>query len=128
MLPAFRAETFASIEDIAADVWDSALCGREPLLSHRFLRVCERSHIENTRYRYLVVRDDHGVVAVTSFARLDIALDTLAAPVIRRMVLRLREHYPRFLRQPVLLCGMPVSLGQAPVGIRPGADRTGRAL
>lgn len=121
---AHRRTVRTRIDDIDPDVWDSLLGPDDLQLSHRFVRVCQESGIEDAVYRFVVVEDAAGPACVAALSSFAVRLELLAARRLRRAAALVRRWHDDFLRLRVVFCGLPVSFGRPCVRFRPGADRT----
>ena len=110
------------IDQISQRTWDAHLDPEDLQASHRFVRVCQRSGVEEAKYRHLVITRDRRTVATASLSCLDVRLDLLAGPAVRRLVAASRGLRPNLLRIPIVLGGLPVSFGQSSLRLAPGED------
>lgn len=120
---AIRLEVHARIDDIDPGQWDSLLSPDDLQASHRFIKTCQDSGIEDTVYRHVLVYEGDDLAAVASLCRMTANLDVLAPPALRAVSGEIRRLRPSFLRIPVLFCGLPTSFGQSCLRFAPGADR-----
>ncbi|HEU4335039.1 MAG TPA: hypothetical protein VFT32_11135 [Candidatus Eisenbacteria bacterium] len=111
-----------SLDAIDPREWDSILAEGDHQASARFLRVCRDAAIEDARYRY--VRFYHGgrLAATAVLTAMTVSLDLLAPRAVRAVARGARALHPRFLRMPIVLCGLPVSFGASCLRVAPGAD------
>jgi hypothetical protein len=119
---AMRVRTHRDIDDIDAAEWDSLLAPEELQQSHRFVRLCQQSRVEDADYRHLLVYERGRLCCVASLCRVDVCLDVLASGATRALIRSLRQRFPGFLRVGLLFCGLPVSFGQPCLKLAPGAD------
>jgi len=112
-----------SIHEIEESQWDRLAPRDQPLATHRFVRLCEDSAIEKSIYRHVMVYDHQGLAATATLCCMNAPLDALAPGFIRKALHVLRGGSPRFMSLPVVFCGLPVSLGQAPLTFRQDTDR-----
>ncbi len=110
------------INEIAAGEWDSLLEPGDLPMSHRFIRVCQESRVENADYWHLVIADGDETVCVATLHRMEVNLELLSSGLTRTIAANVKKHWPGFLRLPVLFCGLPVSCGAPCLKIRAGAD------
>jgi len=112
-----RTRLVRSISDIDPELWDSVPTG-DPLHTHRFLRIVERSGLEGAVYAYALFYHGDQLVGTAAFSVFDVRLELfLGQPPWVRWV---RRFWPRFLRPRIAFCGIPVSLAQRNVAWRPG--------
>ncbi len=111
-----------SIAAIEPTLWDSLVDPDDLQSSHRFIGACEDSGVENAAYRHLLIRSKGAPVAVATLCRITVSLDLLAGPALRGLLSLPRRVHPRFLRVPVVFCGLPVSFGRPCLRIGSGAD------
>ncbi|HEX5269865.1 MAG TPA: GNAT family N-acetyltransferase [Gemmataceae bacterium] len=117
-----RVGVHRDIDEIDAAEWDSLLSPEELQLSHRFVRLCQRSCVEEAEYRHLLVYQAGRLCCVASLSRVDVPLDVLASGTMRRVIESVRRRFPGFLRAGLLFCGLPVSFGQPCLKVAPWAD------
>jgi hypothetical protein len=117
-----RVRIHRDIDDIDPDEWDSLLAADELQLSHRFVRLCQRSRVEDADYWHLLFSERDRLCAVASLSRMYVCLDVLASGATRSVIRALRRRYPSFLRVGLLFCGLPVSFGQPCLKLAPWAD------
>jgi GNAT acetyltransferase-like protein len=116
-----RIRVVRDIREVEPAEWDSFLAPDDLLASHRFVEVCQTSSIEQAGYRHVLVYRDGRLEGVASLSVIRVALDLLAAPVVRGPAALVRRCWNRFLRVPVVFAGLPVSFGQSCFRLRPGA-------
>jgi Acetyltransferase (GNAT) domain len=119
---ALRVRIHRDIDEIDADEWDSLLDTEEIQLSHRFVRLCQQSRVEDAEYRHLLVYDDERLCCVASLSRMHVSLDVLSSGTTRSLIRSVRRRHPSFLRIGLLFCGLPVSFGQPCLKMAPWAD------
>jgi predicted N-acyltransferase len=113
---------YASIAEVDPLRWDAV--GSDPLSSHAVLQATEAAHLAGIRQWCVVLEDRHGdAVAAAPLARIDVDAARLTHGVFHRFIDAVRSLRPRFLHTALLVCGTPLSVGNPPVRIRPGADR-----
>jgi hypothetical protein len=98
------------------------LAPEELQLSHRFVRLCQLSRVEDAEYRHLLVYDHDRLCCVATLSRMDVCLDVLASGATRSLIRSVRQRLPGFLRVGLLFCGLPVSFGQPCLKLAPWAD------
>lgn len=126
-VPPHRVCVYRDIHDVAPDEWDLLVPAEEVQMSHRFVRVCQESGVENAEYRHVLVYDRAGLCAIASLSAMPVRLDLLAPRPTRAPIRLVRRVRHSFLVVPVLFCGLPVSFGRPCLRLRSDADR-GRAL
>lgn len=110
------------IDQIPPAMWDALLDDDDLQASHSFVRVCQRSGVEDAEYRHILLARDGQTMAIATLARMDVRVELLAGPELRRPVIAARRLFPRLLRVPVILGGLPVSFGQSCLRVAPGED------
>lgn len=118
----YQVHTVDDIAEVDPREWDAILDPDDLQATHRFVSICQRSGVEEARYRHVVVRSAGRPAAVASLSRIDVKLELLADTRIRTIVQRIRRARPRTLVVPVAFCGLPVSFGQSCLRIAPGTD------
>jgi hypothetical protein len=107
-----RLRVHRHIAEIDPAEWDALVPAEEIQMSHRFIRLCQDSRVENAEYRHVVVEDATGACAVASCSAMRVRLDLLAPRPVRAPMRGLRRFLPSFMIVPVLFCGLPVSFGR----------------
>jgi len=115
-------EIYNSIDQIDPREWDSILSQQDAQASHRFIKTCEQSGIENAKYRHMMVRHSGRLLGVASFTLMDVSLELLSPNVVKSAAGQIRKLFPDFLRVRVLFCGLPVSFGSSCIRVAPGTD------
>lgn len=108
------------VDRIEPSIWDELVDSDDLQATHRFVRVCEASGVEDAEYRHILITDATGPVALASLCAFPVHLDLLAPPSARRATAVAR----RFLRVPLVVAGLPVSFNQSCLRIRVGVDAT----
>jgi predicted N-acyltransferase len=119
---------FRDINAISPGDWDSVLDAERVQLSHRFVRLCQESRVEDADYWHLLLSQRGRLCGVATLSRIDVRVDLLAGQITRRCVAAVRRCWKRFLRVPVLFCGLPVSFGQPCLALTPWADAADACL
>jgi predicted N-acyltransferase len=119
--PGPRIRVFRDIREVDASQWDSLLGPEDLQISHRFIRTCQESVIENAEYWHVTVHDANGLCCVATLSRFHVCLDVLCQGWTRVAVRTIRRVYRRFLQTPMLFCGLPVSFGQPCLRVRDDA-------
>lgn len=121
--PGARVRIHESIHDVDAEEWDSILSPDDQQVAHRFVRTCEDAHIEDARYRHVLVEERGRLAAVATLSAMTLSLDLLVERrAVRGAVARARRVHPGLLRMPVVLCGLPVSFGRSCIRFADGAS------
>lgn len=102
--------------------WDGLLAPHDVQASHRFVKACRDSGVENARYRHLLLYDARGLAAIATFSFMLVSLDLMSTPAARGAVALVRGVRPGFLRLPLAMCGLPVSFGDSCLRLRWDAD------
>jgi len=110
------------IDQISPHMWDALLDHEDLQASHRFVRVCQRSGVEDAKYRHILLSRGGRTVGTATLVSLHVRLELLAGPGLRRPVTVARELFPGVLRLPVILGGLPVSFGQSCLRVASGED------
>jgi predicted N-acyltransferase len=106
-----------------AEEWDEivrASCSGI-LLSHAFVTAVEEAFPEQARFAHAVVHDDGRAVACGSFCVFPIDLNLLSDGFARRFTEFLSKSMPFLMRQKIVLCGLPVSVGAKHLAMVPEA-------
>jgi predicted N-acyltransferase len=117
-----RLQVYRDIREIEAARWDSVLGPDDVLMSHSFVRACQEARIEDAEFWHLLISKGEEIVCVATLYRMRVNLELLSSGLTRRLVERLKGHWPGFFRLPVLFCGLPVSSGQPCLKIAARAD------
>ena len=117
-----RVRVFRDIREVDANQWDSLLGPEDLQISHRFIRTCQESRIENAEYWHVMVYDAEGLCCVATLSRFHVSLDVLCQGWARGAVRTIRRVDRSFLQTPMLFCGLPVSFGQPCLRVRDDAD------
>ncbi len=115
-------QVFRSIHEVPAGEWDALLSADDLQVTHRFIRTCEESGVEDAEYWHLMVYQEGALAAVASLSLMRVRLDLLAPGTTRRVAGWVRRLRPGFLQVPVVFCGLPVSFGQSCLRFHPEAD------
>jgi predicted N-acyltransferase len=124
--PEFDLRVHAHMREVNAELWDSIIDPDDLQVTHRFVRACQESRVENAEYRHAVVFRRGEVAAVASFCAFRVPLDVLATGLTRHLVNAIRRVRPDAFRVPVVFCGLPVSFGQSCLRFAPGLDDASR--
>jgi predicted N-acyltransferase len=108
----------SSISEIDQSTWDSLLTAREFLNSYRFVRAVEMAKVENASFQYLLFYDGRTLVGHAVLSCFSISLDLFVPD--NRVVHWVRKLSPTFFNVRILFSGLPASLGQLNLKVRPG--------
>jgi hypothetical protein len=111
-----------NINEVSPAKWDSLLTSDDLQQSHRFIRLCQESGVENAEYWHLMLYQAERLCGVATLTRVAVRLDLLSAGFSRSLLSSLRKCSPGLLEIPVLFCGLPVSFGQPCLKVAPWAD------
>ncbi|HSH75540.1 MAG TPA: GNAT family N-acetyltransferase [Longimicrobiales bacterium] len=115
-----RLEVVEDIHDVPESIWDAILDPDDLQATHRFVRTCQESGVEDATYRHVVVTDEAGTAAIATLCSLGVRLDLLAPAAIRRPLTALRRLMPGLLSFDMAVCGLPVSFNQSCLRVRSG--------
>jgi hypothetical protein len=101
------------IDEISPQMWDAHLDRDDLQASHLFVRACQRSGVEDAKYRHILLTRGGKTVGTSTLACMDVRVELLAGPSVRRPIVATRKVFPNWLRFPVVLGGLPVSFGQS---------------
>ena len=116
---------FASIHDIDKGQWNSVCQKLEPnlFMDTRFIATVEKSMAEQSKFWHVIVYDTSGkAVACTNLCKFKVDLLIIAGGRIKKYGRVVRKIAPSFMFFDLLLCGLPVSVGQSQLSILPEAD------
>ena len=122
MKKAIRIQIYRDINQIEPAQWDSILDPEDLQASHRFIRVCQDSGVENAQYWHCMFYQNRELVAIATFFKLEVSIDLLSGKKTRRIVGITRRLWKNFLRIPMIFCGLPVSFGRSTIRFRKGVD------
>jgi predicted N-acyltransferase len=89
-----------------------------------FVSVVETAFARESRFWHLVFYNEQAVpVACASICTFSVDLLTLASTRVRKAVQMVRCYFPGCGKTKMLLCGLPVSLGQNHLAIKPNTDQ-----
>lgn len=120
--PDLSIRVYERIGDVDPAQWDSLLTAEDLQVSHRFVRICEDSAVENAVYRHVMIERAGRLAAVATLCRIEVSLDLLSSGGTRSAIRWARRWRSSFLRVPMVLCGLPVSFGGSCVRLRRGED------
>ncbi len=123
---AYRTVVLTSIRDIDAVRWDELAGAASVVRSHAYLDAVEQAGINDCRYYYPVVYNQHDeLVAHACVYTISTDFAQLLPRRVQGLVTRVRRWWPRFLSVRITECASPLVAGHA-ISIRDGEDR--RAL
>ena len=122
MEKAIRIQIYRDINQIEPAQWDSILNSEDLQASHRFIRVCQDSGVEDAQYWHCMFYQDCELVAIATFFKMNVSLDLLSGQKMRQIVGITRHLWKKFLRIPMIFCGLPVSFGRSTIRFRKGVD------
>lgn len=126
--PCLDVRVHAHVDEIPAAEWDALLDPDDLLATHRFVKACQDSRIEDASWRHVAVRGADGrLLAVAPLSLVQVRLELLSGTALRGVAAAVRRAWPGFLRVKVLLGGLPVSLGASALRVRARED-TGAVL
>jgi hypothetical protein len=117
-----QVRVWRNIEEVRPAEWDFLLGPDDLQQSHRFVRLCQESRVEDAEFWHLLLYQGGRLCGVATLSRMHAHLDLLAADLPRRLLGAVRRCWPGFLRVPILFCGLPVSFGQPCLRLAPWAD------
>jgi predicted N-acyltransferase len=119
---AIRIQIYRDINKIEPAQWDSILDPEDIQASHRFIRVCQDSGVEDAQYWHCMFYQNRELVAIATFFKMNVSLDLLSGQKMRKIVGTTRRLWKSFLRIPMVFCGLPVSFGRSTIRFRKGVD------
>jgi hypothetical protein len=96
------------VDDVPDPLWH-AVAPPDFFFAKAFLEVLQRSGVQDARYRYVVLLEGDEPAGLAVLSRFLLRLDLLSGD---KWVRRARRLVPRLLDIPVVVCGVPASLGQ----------------
>lgn len=120
----YSRQLYDSIDEVDVEEWRTVSRWSGNLyLDPRFLKAVEKSFSADSRFWYVVFRDDHGrVVAATCFTRYLVDLSLHTPKLVQNVAGKVRCFWSRFLKYRMLLCGIPVSTCDCQLAIAEDAD------
>ena len=108
----YQYELYESIDDVNEQEWRDVCRHVNNLsLDPRFLKAVELSFAKESKIWYVVFRDETGrAVAATCFSRYIVDGGMMAPPFVQKLAARVRTVWSHFMKLPVLLCGLPISM------------------
>lgn len=120
---AYRSVVLTSIRDIDAPRWDELAGDASVVRSHAYLDAIEQAGINDCRYYYPVVYNQHDeLVAHACVYTISTDFSQLLPARLQRWVAQLRRLWPRFMSVRITECASPLVAGHA-ISIRQGEDR-----
>lgn len=114
--------SFDDVDQVPPAWWDPLVGPDDPQASRAFIRACQRSGVEDAKYRHVVLLRGGEPEAIATFSCMTASLDLLAGGAIRGVARTVRSLAPGFLRVRVAFCGLPVSFAQSCLRWHPAAD------
>lgn len=119
-----RVSLYERIADIDRPLWDTI--GSDPLSTHDVLNALEHANLSGVSMRYVLVSDRKGrLLAAAPITRMAIDGELLTHGFFRRLIQIVRTVHCGFLNTSLLVCGTPLSVGNAPVRMAHDAPRLG---
>lgn len=101
---------FNTIHDIDKNLWNSIVTEKDIFHSYDFMQVTEDARVENSKFWYLLFYDQDKLVGSSVLSAFSFSLDLfIGKNVVVKLIKRLS---PDFFTLRILVCGLPVSLGQ----------------
>ena len=118
-------QLFSSLSDLDTNEWTTfhQSMATHDFMDVRFLAAVERSMSSQCQLFYVIFYDQEHIpvgCAVLSLFQLDLL--NLRNRVSKKLAQLTRTLFPNFFRVPLLLCGVPVSIGQNFLVLTPEAD------
>lgn len=133
-----RYQIYDSIDAVDPADWSRVCGGRDGLFFEPdFIRTVETTMADVCRLWHVVFFDRGEAVAVASLCTFRVDLDVLGGAGAKRLAGAVRRLSSRWIKPTVLLCGLPVSLGQSslllaadadPASVVPALDRVMREV
>lgn len=115
------------IEQMDLAAWES-ICGRgehDFTMDTRYLRCVQESIASQARFWYIIIRDSSShPVACACLCEFTVDLLIIAGERLKRALSYFRRIFPHSMSFTVLMCGLPVSIGQSSVRFARGADHS----
>ena len=119
----YRTVVVTAIRDIDAARWDELSGASAVVRSHAYLDAVEQSGINDCRYYYPVVYNQHDeIVAHACVYTISTDFSQLLPARLQRWVAGLRRVWPRFMSARITECASPLVAGHG-ISIRAGEDR-----
>ena len=119
-----KAKLYATIHEIDETQWNSLLDAEDLYHRHEFVSIIEDAQIENSDFWYLLVYENDQLTATVCLSAFEMSLDLLMVGD-RKWIGIVRKIWPKFLKVNILICGLPISLGQKNIKIKAGSDTEG---
>ncbi|WP_397570380.1 GNAT family N-acetyltransferase [Schlesneria sp. T3-172] len=120
----YQCELYESIDDVDQEEWRE-ICRQTNNISldPRFLKAVEISFAAESKIWYAIFRDENGrAVAATCFSRFMVDGSMMAPSTIQNLASRVRRVWSGFMRLPILLCGLPISMCDHQLAIAENVD------
>lgn len=118
MTQQLRVVRTASINDVEETAWDSINGSQDVFHRHRFILSVEAARVEESQFWYLLFFSGEELVATAVLSAFTVSLDLFVGGGTARVIRHMRRWAPNFLKLRILMCGLPVSLGQHNLVIR----------
>lgn len=119
-MPSLR--VFDSIHEIEPARWDGI--DTDPFSTHSVLRALESAGLNGVKMRFAVLDDGRRLPALCiPLARVDIDASLLTHGAFHGLIQAMRVVRTSFLNTSIMICGVPLSVGNRPLRIRCGFDR-----
>ncbi|NNE02819.1 MAG: GNAT family N-acetyltransferase [Flavobacteriaceae bacterium] len=112
---------YKSIHDIESDLWDSLVPPDEIYQKHDFICLLEGAKENGTDHWYVLIYKEGLLVATACIIQFRIELDCLMQGN-KFWIKKIRRFFKNFMTMDVLICGLPISLGQRNIVIRDRSD------
>lgn len=119
-----KSSLYKSIHDIDRIQWNSLLEPEDLYHRHEFVGIIEDAQIENSDFWYLLVFEDNELAATACLSAFEMSMDLLMEGNLK-WIGSIRKIWPKFLKVNILICGLPISLGQKNIKIKAGRDIEG---
>lgn len=101
-----------SLEQTNAELWNSILSSDKIVCTYEHLLAVEKSHINDCDYRYIMIFNDHRLLAHTCMYAMSFDLDIFNKGTSKKIIDFIRAYFLKdFLRMKIIECGCPTALG-----------------
>ena len=119
-----KARLHNTIYEIDAALWNSIIGSEDLYHRHEFVGIIEDAQIENSKFWYLLIYNNDELVATVCLSAMEMSLDLLIEGELK-WIKAIRKIWKKFLKVNILMCGLPISLGQKNIKIKEGNDISG---
>ncbi len=106
---------YNSLAEIPKKVWNDLASNGSILFNYSFLEVIERAHLNDFKFRYVIVTDDTRTpIALACFYTITTDIAIFAPPSLRHLLITIRKVMPSFFKVNMLECGLPINLHSPP--------------